>query len=66
MSNVVTTKLTMAFEKLEWPSKLVKRCHNQANNGLRKVRMLELARKGTTGASLACQEPPEVALDRQG
>ncbi len=71
-------KVRKALERLHLPSELTKRCHNQANIGLRKMESLsvqqELAqafskgfeRPSPTGASLACQEPPLVAPDRQG
>ncbi len=56
-------------EKLECPSKLVKRCHNQANNGLRKDRMsLSLSNVVTTRLRKAKEGPgrlrkrPELAL----
>ncbi len=39
-------------------AEVIKRCHNQASKGLE--------RPCPTGASLACQVPPEVAPDRLG
>jgi hypothetical protein len=36
--NAVTTRLAKALEKLKFHSKFAKRCHNQANKGLGRLR----------------------------
>ncbi len=37
IENVVSARLTRVLERLEYPSELIKHCHNQAVKGLRKV-----------------------------